>query len=246
MSERRKGGTANRQMRLVCFCAGVTTVLVALAPPVDGWSDRLLSVHMVQHLLLAMIAPPLLLLGGPVQFLLTRSSPKARRALARALASRAVRAATRPAVGLAAFSVVMLLTHLTGLFELALRHDLIHAAEHGAYLLSGLLLFAPLLAPASGPIAKAPGGLARFLWLTAAMVPMTAVGALLSSDRHVRYRHYLAPAKALGRSALADQRLAGAIMWVGGGLAMTALAIGVAMAAMLAEERRQRAREARA
>jgi putative membrane protein len=232
--------------RTASFAAGLVGVAIAISPPFDDWSDRLLSVHMVQHLLLTMVAPPLLLAGGPVQLLLKRSPPRARRALARALAGRAVRIATRPAVGLAAFAAVMLLTHLTGLFELALRDEPVHAAEHGAYLLSGLLLFAPLLAPASGPIAKAPGGLARFLWLMAAMVPMTAVGALLSSDQHVRYRHYLAPARALGRSALADQRLAGAIMWVGGGLAMTALAIGVAMAAMLAEERRQRAREARA
>jgi cytochrome c oxidase assembly factor CtaG len=232
--------------RAASFAAGLGAIAIALSPPVDGWSDRLLSVHMVQHLLLAMIAPPLLLLGGPVQFLLKRSPPRARRALARALTGRVVRLATRPAVGLAVFAAAMLLSHLTGLFELALRHDAVHAAEHGAYLLSGLLLFAPLLAPASGPIAKAPGGLARFLWLMAAMVPMTAVGALLSSENHVRYPSYLAPAKALGRSALADQRLAGAIMWVGGGLAMTALAIGVAMAAMLAEERRQQAREARA
>lgn len=234
------------QARLASFAAGTATVAVALAPVTDRYSDRLLSVHMVQHLLLSVVAPPLLLLGGPIQFALRTAPPRARRALAQALHSRAAHLLTRPVVGLALFAAVMLGTHLTGLFELALREDVVHAAEHGAYLLAGLALFAPLLAPASGPVAKAPGGLARFLWLMAAMVPMTAVGALLSSDTHVRYGSYVAPARALGRSALADQRLAGAIMWVGGGLAMAALAIAVAMAAMLAEERRQRVREARA
>jgi cytochrome c oxidase assembly factor CtaG len=236
----------SRQGRIASFAAGVAAVLLALLPVTDEWADRLLSVHMVQHLLLTLVAPPLLLLGGPVQFLLKTLPPRPRRALARAVAGRAVHLLTRPPVGLAVFAAVMLATHLTGLFELALRDDRVHAAEHAAYLLAGLLLFAPLLAPASGPVAKAPGGLARFLWLMAAMVPMTAVGALLSSENRVRYPSYVAPARALGRSPLADQHLAGVIMWVGGGLAMTALAIGVAMAAMAAEERRQRIREARA
>jgi cytochrome c oxidase assembly factor CtaG len=234
----------SRGARSASLAGGVAAIAVALMPAMDRWSDRLLSVHMAQHLLLALVAPPLLLLAGPAQLALKTSPPRARRMLARALSSRAAYLLTRPPVGVAAFGAAMLGTHLTGLFELALRNDLVHVCEHAAYLLGGLLLFAPLLAPASGPVAKAPGAVARFVWLTAAMVPMTVVGALLWSETHVRYRAYVAPARALGRSALADQHLAGVAMWVGGGLISVALSISLALYAMLAEERRQRRREA--
>jgi cytochrome c oxidase assembly factor CtaG len=232
------------RLRLAALIGGLAAIALALMPPTDRWSERLLSVHMAQHLLLMLVAPPLLLLSGPVQLALKRSPRPLRRALVRALSSRLAYVLTRPSFGVAAFAAVMLASHLTGMFELALRNELAHACEHAAYLLAGLALFAPLLAPASGPLPRPPGGIARFLWLTLAMVPMTLVGALLWSDTHVRYRAYIAPARALGRSALADQHLAGVAMWVGGGLIAVVLSIALAFYAMLVEERRQRRREA--
>jgi len=78
------------------------------------------------------------------------------------------------------------------------------------------------------------------------MVPMTIVGAYLDRNGSLVYRAYATPAHALGISALGDQAQAGAIMWVGGGMVMVAVGVWAAMAALVEEERRQAARDARA
>jgi putative membrane protein len=164
-----------------------------------------------------------------------------RSAIADLLSHTVIRALTRPVAGFALFACVVLATHLTGLYELSLEHPLVHELEHAAYFWSGVLLLAPLIA--ADPLPHPPGAIARFSWLMGAMAVMAIPAALLTFATSVRYPYYLAPARALGRSALSDQHLAGAIMWVGGGILMFLLALAVAMQAMLAEERRQRRRE---
>ncbi|HWF51761.1 MAG TPA: cytochrome c oxidase assembly protein, partial [Solirubrobacteraceae bacterium] len=89
------------------------------------------------------------------------------------------------------------------------------------------------------------GGLGRLVYVLAAMLPMTVVGAYLDRHSSLVYPLYAAPAHALGISALADQAQAGAIMWVVGGTVMVAVGLWAAMTALVEEERRQRAREAR-
>jgi cytochrome c oxidase assembly factor CtaG len=216
-------------------------VAIALMSGIDADSERLLSVHMVQHLLLSLLGPTLLLCAAPVRLALASGSRELRATLAALLSSPLVRKLTHPAVGLALFALVQLATHLTGLFELALEDPWIHAFEHGAYFWSGVLLLAPLIA--ADPLPHAPAPLARFAWTMGAMTAMAIPGAVLTFDPTVRYPFYLAPARALGRSAIEDQHIAGAIMWVGSGVAMFAFALSVTMTAMLAEERRQRRRE---
>jgi cytochrome c oxidase assembly factor CtaG len=223
------------------WLAGLATLALATMSGIDHYAELLLSVHMLQHLLLLLLAPVLLLSARPVGLALAGGSQGSRRRIGAALHARAVRLAIRPAVGFTAFATVILATHLTGLFALALRVPAVHALEHAAYLLAGVLFFAPILA--ADPLPRPPHAVARFCWLMAAMAAMAIPGALLTFATSVRYREYLAPARALGRSALADQQLAGVVMWVGGGVAMFALALGVAMQAMLAEERLQRRRE---
>jgi putative membrane protein len=237
-STRRPGWPARRALS---FLAGLGVLALALASGIDAYAEQLLSLHMIQHLLLSLLAPALLLYGAPVRLALGAGSPALRRFLARMLASRLVRLLTQPAVGLALFALVQLATHLTGLFELTLEDPWLHELEHAAFFASGLLLLAPLIA--ADPLPHAPAPLARFAWMMGAMTAMAVPGALLTFEASVRYGSYAAPARALGRSALTDQHVAGAIMWVGSGIAMFALALAVAMAAMLAEERRQRRRE---
>jgi putative membrane protein len=227
--------------RATSFAAGLLTLAVALLSGVDRIADELLSVHMVQHMLLALLAPVLLLCGAPVKLALVASSGSSRRRLGVLFVSRPIRTLTHPAIGLALFVSVELTTHLTGFYQLALEDETLHAFEHAAYFWSGLLLFAPLIA--ADPLPHPPAPLARFSWMMGAMTAMAVPGAVLTFSESVRYPFYLAPARALGRSALADQHLAGAIMWVGSGLAMFALALGVTFSSMLAEERRQRRRE---
>jgi putative membrane protein len=240
LRQRGRGGWPRR--RAACFAAGLLTIAVALESGIDRIGDReLLSVHTVQHLLLALAAPALLLCGAPLRLALAAGTRSLRAPLAAALASRAVRLLTRPLTGCLLFAAVMLATHVPVVFEAALKQPALHSLEHGAYFWSGIALLAPLIA--ADPLAHPPGALARFCWLMAAMTAMAIPGALLTFAGHASYPFYLAPAHLLGRSALADEHLAGVLMWVGGSVAMFALALVLAFTAMLEEERRQRRRE---
>jgi cytochrome c oxidase assembly factor CtaG len=227
--------------RTTSFMAGLLVVALALLSGIDEYADELLSMHIVEHLLLILIAPVLLLWGAPVRLTLSASTPAARRAIAGLLRSRTVHVLTRPACGFALFTGVVLGTHLTGAYEAALHNQTIHACEHAAYFWSGLLFLAPLLA--ADPIPRPPGPIARFSWLMAAMVVMALPACVFLFEGHVHYPFYVAPAHALHTSALTDQRTAGVLMLVGGGVVMGVLAIVIAMGAMLAEERRQKRRD---
>ncbi len=223
------------------FMVGLLVLMTALLSGIDAYADELLSVHVVQHLLLILLAPMLLLWGAPVRLALSACSPAGRGALGAVLRRRWVKVLTRPACGFALFTIVVLSTHLTGLYEVALEDQAVHAFEHAAYFWSGVLFLLPILA--ADPVPHPPGPIARFSWLMAAMTVMFLPAAVLMFDGHVRYPFYLAPAHALHVSALADQHAAGVIMLVAGGVAMAALAILVAMEAMILEERRQLRRD---
>ncbi|HEY3866663.1 MAG TPA: cytochrome c oxidase assembly protein [Solirubrobacteraceae bacterium] len=228
--------------RVASFMAGLLVLMCALLTGIDPYSDELLSIHVVQHLLLILLAPVLLLWGAPVRLALSVCAPAGRRAIGAVLRQRWLRVLTRPACGFALFTIVVLATHLTGLYEVALRDQTVHDFEHAAYFWSGIVFLLPLLA--ADPIPHPPSAIARFSWLMGAMTVMFIPAALFMFDEHVRYPFYLAPARALHRSALADQHAAGIAMAVGGGIAMAALAIVVTMEAMIREEGRQRRRDA--
>ena len=227
--------------RTSAFLAGLAVLAVALLSGIDAYSDYLLSVHMVQHTLLLMVAPVLLLWAAPVRLALASGGHGVRRGVGGLLHTRVVRLASRPAVGVTVLCVVMLGTQFTGIFELSLRNQTVHAFEHAAYFWSGILCFAPLIA--ADPLPRPPGALARFSWLMVVMTVMVVIGAVFTYENTVRYPYYLAPARALHTSALADQQLAGVVMWFGGGLLGAALALGLLIQALLAEERRQRRRD---
>jgi putative membrane protein len=227
--------------RTTSFMAGLLVVALALLSGIDRYADELLSMHVLEHLLLILIAPVLLLWGAPVRLALSASTPAPRRAIAGLLRSRIARVSTRAACGFVLFTVVVLGTHLTGVYEAALRNQTLHACEHTAYFWAGMLFLLPLLA--ADPVPHPPGAIARFSWLMAAMVVMALPAGVFLLDGHVHYPFYVAPARALHTSALADQHAAGVLMLVGGGVVMGVLAILIAMGAMLAEERRQQRRD---
>jgi len=229
------------RMRSASFLAGLAVVATALMSGIDTYADYLLSMHMVEHMLLMMVAPVLIVWSAPVRLALAAGRRRERRAIAAVLHHRGVALATRPGVGATLLCTVMLVTYLTGLLELSLRDQTVHALDHAAFFWSGLLCFAPLVA--ADPLPRPPGALARFGWLMVVMTAMVVVGALLSFDGAVRYPYYLAPARALHVSALADQQLAGVVMWFGGGVFGAALTLALVTQALFAEERRQQRRE---
>ncbi|HEY4279653.1 MAG TPA: cytochrome c oxidase assembly protein [Conexibacter sp.] len=229
--------------RSLCFALGVLAVLTALLSGLDGWAERLLSVHMAQHLVLVFVAAPLLVAGAPVSLALRALPRDDARALARALRSRPVRVLVNPAIAWTLFGAVTLATHLTGFYELALQHPLIHALEHLLYLGSAILFWLPALG--GEPLPYRLGFVARMVYVLGAMPAMAFVGIALVLESSLRYPSYAAPARALGIDALANQHAAGMLMWSGSGLLAAALTIIAAWSALMREERRQLAREAR-
>ncbi|HWC84921.1 MAG TPA: cytochrome c oxidase assembly protein [Solirubrobacteraceae bacterium] len=239
-ARRVRGGWPAR--RTLPFLAGIVCLLIALESGLDAYDDRMLSVHMVQHMLLLLLAP-LLLLGGQPAILALRALHGARRRnLARVLTR--LGPVVRPATCLAFFSAAVLVAHLPSFYDATLRTASLHAGEHMLFVLAGLLLWWPILDgdPVRG---HRLGGVGRLVYVLAAMLPMAVVGAYLDRNSSLVYHAYAAPAHALGLSALDNQAQAGAIMWVAGGVVMIAVGLWAVMAAMVEEERRQCARDAR-
>ncbi|MGZ6299365.1 MAG: cytochrome c oxidase assembly protein, partial [Candidatus Limnocylindria bacterium] len=132
--------------RIAAWLSGVAVVAVALVSAVHAYAGILFAVHMVQHLLLAMVAPPLLALGAPVTLALRVASPTVRRtALLPLLHSRVVRAISWPPFGWALFAIVMWATHFSPIFNAALENQAIHSGEHLLYLLAGVLFWWPVI-----------------------------------------------------------------------------------------------------
>ncbi len=239
---RRRRSRAWPVRRTLAFAAGLVAVLAALASPLAWRAETLLSAHMLQHLVLTLVAAPLVVLGAPLSLALQASRERPRARLAQIIRSRAVRLVTHPLVTWTAFAATLLATHLTGLYDLAVRNAAVHGIEHALYAGTALLFWLPVLG--TNPVRKLHGWLGRTLYLLLAMPPMSAVSAALVYADAPRYPSYAASARELGISALADQQLAGAYMWVFGSLLMVTATVAIGWQALLREERRQQALDA--
>ncbi|MCU1281510.1 MAG: 4Fe-4S ferredoxin, iron-sulfur binding domain protein, partial [bacterium] len=203
--------------RLYAFFGGLGALALAIASPIDALARFLLSVHMVQHLLLLAVAPPLLWLGAPTR-VLWRGLPRAlmREAVAPFLASpsllRLERALDRPLVGVAALTAATWGWHVPAAYELALRAPQWHQLEHASFLGAALLFWRPVVASARRP----RWGIVPCLLL--ADMQNTALSALLVFSDRVLYASYATAPRLFGVSALDDQIMAGVIMWVPGSL----------------------------
>jgi putative membrane protein len=224
------------------FVCGVLAVVVALQSGLDSYDDRLLSAHMLQHVLLLLVAPLFLLAGRPLVLALRVLSP-ARRATLMGLLAR-LHPLRSAALCLALFSAGVLAVHVPVFFDAAVRHPALHYVEHALLVALGLLLWWPLIGADPVPRHRL-GGLGRVFYLIASMPAMALIGAYLNRAPAVVYNVYARPAHALGISAVADQQQAGALMWVGGSTFVIAVGLWLAMSAMVAEERRQSRREQR-
>jgi putative membrane protein len=227
--------------RSLAFAGGLTALAVALMSGVDLWADRLLSLHMTQHVLLTMVAAPLLVAGAPERLALLALPRGGRAHVAAALRSRVARVLTRPAVAWCALPVAMAALHAPAALEVALAHAPLHHLDHLLLVGAALLFWTPVLAGELNP--RRLTALGRLGYLLAAMGPMGAVGAVLTSAAPL-YPPYVAAAPAVGVSAAGDQHLAGAVMWIGGGYALVVATVWSVWALLMQEERRARSREA--
>jgi putative copper resistance protein D len=198
--------------RTAAFMAGLAVIAAAIQGSDGVYDDVLLRAHMVQHLLLIMTAPPLLVYGRPVTLALHAAGNPWHARLIRVLRSRAVTALTWPPFCVALYSAVVLVTHLT---SLVLATGWLHDGEHLAYLVAGYLFFLPVVG--SEPARWRLPLFGRYLLLLAAMPADIVTGAFLMLSGPV------------GGYATADVHDAGIIMLGGSELIMTALAVLLAV-----------------
>jgi putative membrane protein len=195
------------------FAAALLVLLVALNGPLHDLSDYyLFSAHMVQHLLLTLVVPPLLLAGIP-----SWMADALVRRVGRVHALGALaRAATRPVPALALYTVALVGWHLPGPYGAALEHHPLHIVEHVALMAIALVAWWPVLSP-SALLPRLHYG-AQILHLFAFGIPMTVVAAMITGAEHALYPFYAAAPRLFGLTSLADQRLGGLIMWVPAGV----------------------------
>jgi len=229
--------------RTAAWLGGVAAIAIALLSAVDVYAGSLFSVHMVQHLLLAMVAPPLLALGAPVTLMLRVATPGVRRrALLPFLHSRLVKAVSWPPLGWAIFAAVMWATHFSPLFNAALDNEALHFAEHLLYLVAGALFWWPVVG--ADPIRWRLSPVGRMVYLASQMPFNTAVGLAIYFAPAVLYPHYAALTRTWGPDTFTDQQVAGITMWgIGDVILLGALVLAAAAWLRADEKRSRRARE---
>jgi cytochrome c oxidase assembly factor CtaG len=210
------------------FVAGLAAIAIATQSSIGTYDDVLFSVHMVQHLLLIMVAPPLLVLGRPVTLGLQAWGNPLHRWLLRVVRSKPLTALTYPPVAVALYVVVVAVTHLTPLMNVVVENDAVHQAEHALYLVVGYLFFLPLLG--CEPIRWRLSMPARYGVLLVVMPIDIAIGVALMLAPHELFSAYLHDGRTWGPSPVADLNLGGTIMWMGGETLMVPYVLYFALA----------------
>ncbi len=192
--------------RPLAFLTGVAVVCATLGSSLASCDSGSLTGHMVQHLLLMTIAPPLVLLGEPARVLSSRLAPRPRRAAA-LLFRRAGSLEGAVACWLAA-SATLVLWHVPAVFELALRSSAWHAVEQASFLVTGLFFWLPVIEP--WPVRPfSPWSIVLYLFM--ATLPCDVLSGFLVFSERIAYSAYLSGAS--NAAVLADQQRAGALMW---------------------------------
>ena len=218
------------------FFGGLVAIAIALLSPIEAYEGQLFSVHMVQHMLLELVAAPLLLLAAPITLALRAASSAWRRRLLAVLHSWPVRVLSFPVVAWLLFAAVNWGWHFSVLYDQALENDLLHYFQHATFLAAALLFWWPAIGVDPSPW-RLPHPV-RLLYLFLAMPQNSFLGVALLSAPTVLYRHYATNVRDWGPTPLVDQQLGGTIMWVAGDLAFLAGMALVVLLWMRHEERR--------
>jgi putative membrane protein len=215
---RRSFPSAISARRLAGFMAGLSSLWIAVASPLAAFHHALLSVHMVQHVVLMAVAPPLILIGAPylaLEFGLPRGL--ARRAVQRVRRSGATRLLRRVTTQSLVFCwcapiAALIGWHVPAVFELSVRSRWWHDVQAASFFATGIVFWLPVVRWRSGVMNGS-----RWLipvYLFAATLPCDALSAFLVFCDRVVYPSYLSAASLVSVSPLHDQEFAGALMWV--------------------------------
>jgi cytochrome c oxidase assembly factor CtaG len=224
-------------VRTWAWIAGVLAVLFALDSGIERYDTSLFWVHMIQHMLLTLVAPILLLYAGPITLLLRASSAETRRRwIFPFLHSRVVRFLSFPVVSWLLFAAVMWASHFSPLFDAALEDEWIHRLEHALFLGSALLFWWPVVGPDPSPWRMKPA--AKVLYVGLQMPQNTFLALAIYMSTIPLYQHYVTIVRAWGPTPLEDQQMAGGVMWLGGDFVFLTMVILLVWAWMRDEERR--------
>jgi putative membrane protein len=224
----RPRSTATERWRTASFVAGLATIVIALDSPIDDLAEQLLWVHMVQHILLLMVAPPLLALGRPWNRMWHGLPLDLRRRIARTVTQsprwgpvrRAAQVLGDPVPSWLLFSGTLIAWHLPAAYDTTLHSQATHALEHAMFFGTGLLFWTRVIdsPPWRSPLAET----ARAVYVGLAMIVSWVLAIVLALATTPLYAAYAAEASRPGGiSALGDQQLAAGVMWVPGSIPFT-------------------------
>jgi putative membrane protein len=232
--------------RLVAYWAGLFFIALALLSPIDALGQQLFFMHMIQHLLLIMIAPPLLLVANPMPFVLWGLPDGLRRrvgglfsqALHRDSAfRRGLRTVTQPGIVWMTWVICLIGWHDPGMYNAALRHEWVHDLEHLTFFIPSMFLWWHLTG--AGPrLRKQASLLARIALVISAVPPNMLTGIVLAFAEKGYYSYYEAVPRLWGIDVLTDQQLGGVIMWVPGSM-MYIIAALILIGRFLSQEDRK-------
>jgi len=225
--------------RCAAFAAGVATLFAALISPLDALDDQLFSAHMVQHLVLMLVAPPLLVAGRPALVWLWVFRLSARRMIGRLWISTGLRALAHalmsPIIVWLLCTAALWFWHLPGPYGWALASEPVHALEHTCFFLTSLMFWSLVLEPLSRR--RLDYGTA-LLFVATFGVQNGLLGALLTFAGRPLYVAYLPTTAAWGMSPLEDQQISGLIMWIPASL-IHLVTLGVLFVAWMQAAERQ-------
>ena len=225
-------------------------VVASLATPLAFYAEELFSAHMAQHMLLTIVAAPLLLLGAPVVPLIRGLPGGVRRGvfapLARWRPLRVLLHTVRsPLVAGILYVSGLYAWHIPRVYDAAVDEPLLHSTEHAWFLATALLFWSVVIDPL--PFRSGLPHAARIVFLLlAGAAQNTILGGVLAFSSRIFYRHYETSALAYGIDPLTDQRTGGAIMWVPGDMIFLAAASFAFFSWLRSEEDQQRRKEANA
>jgi putative membrane protein len=203
--------------RAAAFLCGLFCVWIAVGSPLAAFDEELLSVHMVQHLLLMTVGPPLILLGAPTLPLLHGFPQMLIHGvvgpfLRTPLVQRVGRMVTAPVFCWLAAAAVLFGWHLPAAYKLALESQSWHEIEHGSFFVAGVLFWWPVIPPWPSVTPRRRWSIVLYLFL--ATLPCDALSAFLAFCDRVVYTSYLDMPRRFSISPLQDQECAGALMWI--------------------------------
>ena len=213
-----------RRLQALSYYSAVVVLFVVLEPPMDDLADRSFAFHMLQHVFLLTVVPPLVILSRPWPRVWMPFPPQVRRSVARGIARGSwaaplrllSRAVAQPAFAWALLAAAIGAWHVPALYDAAVRNEGIHFAEHACFLVAALIYWGTLLdAP---PVRARVDHLHRAAWFALGAVPGWILAIVLAFAGNPIYGAYVSADRPFGMSAYTDQQLSAGVMWVPGSL----------------------------